>query len=435
MGGLARRVSYIKAFNHRSNFEVPTLFVDAGNLFTDEGADGTELPASVMSKNLWVVKGYGDFHHDAANLSYVDLPFLAGLLKKDGYDKRVEEYPFIEKLVSANIQPVDDKLRAPGAYVIREITLKRGAPGQKIRVGIVGFTGPKPANPVDQPGVYAGFRIDDPFESAKKVLPELKQKADFIVALAYMPQDMAQRLATENPEIDTVIGARALNSMEEPQHFNRATISYAYNQTKYLGEMRVYFKSDGSVENQLNRFVGLDSSIPDDPTALEVMAAAHTEFTNEQSKVAQTHAGAANASSLENAALSPYVGGATCAGCHVAEDEIWSKTRHAHAMATLEKKNEQFDNECVRCHVAGFQKGGFQSLITTPQFANVQCESCHGPGREHASNPGKAYGFMPTPSGCTQCHAPPNDPDFDFSVYWPKIKHGSKDPIASVSTP
>jgi hypothetical protein len=102
-------------------------------------------------------------------------------------------------------------------------------------------------------------------------------------------------------------------------------------------------------------------------------------------------------------------------------------------MATLEKKHQQFDNECVGCHVVGFQKGGFQSLITTPQLANVQCESCHGPGRQHSENPGKGYGFMPTPVGCTVCHKEPNDPDFDFAVYWPKIRHGNKDPLKAGS--
>ena len=30
--------------------------------------------------------------------------------------------------------------------------------------------------------------------------------------------------------------------MDEPQHFNRATITYAYNQTKYLGELRLYVR-------------------------------------------------------------------------------------------------------------------------------------------------------------------------------------------------
>jgi 2',3'-cyclic-nucleotide 2'-phosphodiesterase (5'-nucleotidase family) len=422
MGGLARRVSYIKAFKHRSNLEVPTLFVDAGNIFTDDRYNGVELPAEVMTKNKWVVKGYGEAHHDAANLSYPDLPYLAELFKKDGYDKRLEEYPFMQRLISANIRPVDDQHRTPLPYIIREITLKRSAPGKKIRVAIIGLTEAKPSGPNGQKqDTIAGFKIEDPFAAAKKTIAELKGKADYIAVLAYMAQDGSQRLASENPEIDTIIGARQVSSMDDPQHYNRTTIVYAFTQTKYLGELRVYVRSDGTVENEINRYVALDSSIPDDANALETVTAAHTEFTSEQSKSAGAQAATANP--LVTGPNSPYVGSQTCAPCHAEATEIWEQSRHAHAMATLERKNEQFDNECVGCHVVGFQKGGFQSLYVTPQFANVQCESCHGPGRDHVNKPGKGYGTMVTPVGCMQCHTRPNSPDFDFASYWPKIKH------------
>jgi len=90
-------------------------------------------------------------------------------------------------------------------------------------------------------------------------------------------------------------------------------------------------------------------------------------------------------------------------------------------MATLEKKNEQFDNECVRCHVVGFEKGGFQTLYTTPQFAKRPVRAVSRPGRQHAGNPRKGYGFVATPAVCTQCHKEPNDPDFNFAVYWRRL--------------
>jgi hypothetical protein len=323
--------------------------------------------------------------------------------------------------VSANIQPADDQHKAPNPYLIREITLTRGVPGKKLKVGIVGFTEGKPTGPNQREFLYAGFRIDDPFEAAKKIIPELKRKVDFIIALAYMPQDMTQRLASENPDIDTIIAARQVNNQNEVQHFNRATITYAFNQTKYLGELRVYLRGDGSIENQMNRFIGLDSDIPDDPSAVETVTAAHTEFTNTQ-KV-EMNSNPPTPSTQPIASDSPYVGASTCAACHAEQYAIWEKSGHAHAMATLENKNQQFDNECVRCHVVGFEKGGFQTLITTPQLANVQCEACHGPGRAHAAAPAKGYGFMATPVGCTQCHTQPNSPDFNFETYWPKIKH------------
>src|SRR6185436_15232866 len=137
MGGLARRVSYIKAFKARSNAEVPTLLVDAGNLFTDDRFTAGQLPPEAEIKNRWMVKGYGDYRHDAANISYADLPYLGELLKKDGYDQRVSDLPFIKKIVSANVVPLNDTLITPTPYVIREIKLKRGSAGRTVRVGIV----------------------------------------------------------------------------------------------------------------------------------------------------------------------------------------------------------------------------------------------------------------------------------------------------------
>ena len=287
MGGLARRVSYIKAFKHRSNGEVPALFVDAGNLFTDDKYS-TELPAEGLAKNKWVTKAYGDFRHDAANISYVDLPYMAELLKKDGYQQRVEEHPFIKKLISSNVRPSDDRYQAPAPYLIREVTLKRGNPSQKIKVGIIGLTGAKPSTMNSTEANRAGFVIDDPFQAAKSIIAELKPKVDFIIALAYLQQDELQRLASENPEIDTIIGASGFTTNDDPVHFNRATITKAYNQTKYMGELRYYIRGDGSLENQLNRYVALDGFIPDDPTALEMTTLAHDEFTNESNKNAKS---------------------------------------------------------------------------------------------------------------------------------------------------
>ena len=237
--------------------EVPTLFADAGNLFTDDRFAADHLPAEVIAKNQWVVKGYADFHQDVANISFNDLPYVAELLKKDGYDQRLETYPFIRKLISANVEPADDSQKAPPPYLIREVTLNRADAGKKLRVAFVGLTEAKPTGPNQNESLYAGYRIKDVFETAKRVIPEAKQKADLVVVLAYMTQDMAQRLASENPDIDTMIVARQMSQMNEPEHFGRATLAYAFNQTKYLGELRYYLRGDGSiVRAEIQQVVG-----------------------------------------------------------------------------------------------------------------------------------------------------------------------------------
>src|SRR5262249_24119303 len=188
MGGLAWRISYMKAFRQQSNKQAPMLFVDAGNLFTDDRYEAGVFPQEVLTKNRWVVKAYGEFLTDDANLAFVDLPYAAELFKKDGFDARVKELPFIKRLISANVHPQSDALVSPEPYFIREIELKRGAPGKRLRIGIVGFTQLKPGNGEQLEDSFASFQIEDPQAAAKRIIPELKQKCDMIITLVYMSQ-------------------------------------------------------------------------------------------------------------------------------------------------------------------------------------------------------------------------------------------------------
>ncbi|HYE75402.1 MAG TPA: multiheme c-type cytochrome, partial [Blastocatellia bacterium] len=74
----------------------------------------------------------------------------------------------------------------------------------------------------------------------------------------------------------------------------------------------------------------------------------------------------------------------------------------------------------------GFQKQGFVNIKATPQFANVQCESCHGPGAEHAKLPKRGeYKTPAAPQSCMVCHDRENSPDFVFEKYWPVVAHGN----------
>ncbi|HEX9844536.1 MAG TPA: cytochrome c family protein, partial [bacterium] len=130
---------------------------------------------------------------------------------------------------------------------------------------------------------------------------------------------------------------------------------------------------------------------------------------------------------------SPYAGVATCQPCHAPQQAIWAASRHSHALATLEKVGKQYDPECLACHVVGLQRGGYLSQDVTPQFANVQCESCHGPSKAHVAMPQHKTGPPPTLDGttlvrpaeqtCRTCHRGSHSPKFDFAVYWPKIAH------------
>lgn len=121
-----------------------------------------------------------------------------------------------------------------------------------------------------------------------------------------------------------------------------------------------------------------------------------------------------------------YAGAATCLQCHIDTHHIWSETRHAHAIESLQSIGQENNPNCLACHTVGYgSKFGFQDLETTPMLAGVQCENCHGPAGYHAANPADPS-VMPkkTVSAvvCGGCHTDAHHPTYDE---WAVSRHGN----------
>ena len=120
-----------------------------------------------------------------------------------------------------------------------------------------------------------------------------------------------------------------------------------------------------------------------------------------------------------------YVGWNQCSACHSDIADTWKNTRHAKAIESLKKTEQENLPACVKCHVTGYEKdGGFIDYELTPEMAGVQCEVCHGPGSDHSGNPTKDNTIKkPGAELCRECHTEGQDPGFAYDV---KIKdvHG-----------
>ncbi len=125
-----------------------------------------------------------------------------------------------------------------------------------------------------------------------------------------------------------------------------------------------------------------------------------------------------------------YVGSDACQSCHAKEFETWQASPHAHAVATLEKAGKQRNADCLACHTTAYGKpGGYPAGGTpesSPDFARVGCESCHGPGGDHVGESARRVGTILSLGDkcdscvilkvCGTCHDQANDPGFEFEV-------------------
>lgn len=121
-----------------------------------------------------------------------------------------------------------------------------------------------------------------------------------------------------------------------------------------------------------------------------------------------------------------YVGAARCSQCHSNVHNDWLGTLHSKAYETLEAIGQGANSDCIGCHTVGFgDTGGFVDRATTNSLAGVQCESCHGPGGEHAANVNDES-LRPkldiSSSVCGKCHTGDHHPNFED---WQTSKHAS----------
>lgn len=224
--------------------------------------------------NNWMLKGFSKYPFDVANLSFRDIRFSGIALAKDQYENHLKETPILSGMVSANMIPAKDldQTVAPNPYIIKEVKGPRFGNKPMIKVGFIGLTEPGP-------GGRTGFIVEDPLQKIKTILPEVRAKVDVVVVLGYFPPNIAKDLATQNPDIDIIIGGNGAVLPPTAQREGKTVIVYSMNQTKQLGELRLYFGPEGKITDYLNRYILLDTAIPSPPEIVKLVEDSKAEIT------------------------------------------------------------------------------------------------------------------------------------------------------------
>src|SRR5512145_252906 len=123
----------------------------------------------------------------------------------------------------------------------------------------------------------------------------------------------------------------------------------------------------------------------------------------------------------------------SCGNCHASTQAQWVGTAHANAWADLQNSGHA-QGFCGGCHtvndlgnVAADSQG--YNLVQDASYHDVQCESCHGAGFEHASLPDGVAGPLASigipqsaaTNGCGECHTGEHHP---YVEQWTESRHG-----------
>jgi 2',3'-cyclic-nucleotide 2'-phosphodiesterase (5'-nucleotidase family) len=419
MGGLARRVSYEKLFSDKVG-GIPALVVDSGNSFTSEVNAHGLLRPDVQAKDDWILKAYDDFKVDVINVASPDLRYVSTLLAKPEYVRRAGSQPVLKRLISANTEGESANAMSLPAFIVRDLPA-RDAGAKPVRVAFVGLTEPSETPP-------RGFRINDPIETARRVVPQARKQADVVIVLGYLKTEAASRLATQVAGIDAIIAGNSQSDgayFTPPMTAGQTLILFTSYETRMLGELRAYREASGKYSLR-TRFITLDETFPDDAAATQLITAAREaeENTRSQSKkMLENWLETSRSAKTTGGAVEVYASSRACAQCHQAQYIQWANSRHAHATDKLPPRWFEFEASCLSCHATG-QPAAASGKVELARLQSVQCEQCHGPGSGHIQKPGKGYGHISNAEGlCASCHTAAVSPKFDFQSAWAKIKH------------
>lgn len=378
----------------------------------DDRAAHGYLRSDAAAKNDWILKAYRELAVEVINLSSHDLRYFSGIAKGP------KPEPIFSHLVSANTAFDSPSAQSPRPFIIRDIPARRT--GEKtakpIRAAFIGLT---EADPPPPPGV----RFTDPAEAARQKATEAKRKADIVIVLAKVSSQEAARVARQAPNVDVIIDGNG-EPFAPPVYVGRTLIVFTPFETRMLGELRFYRNPAGQFSTW-QRFITLDEAVvPEDAAMKEFVDAANSAEiqarSNSKVLLDQWLLGGKE-QLLDKPAQSDssgYVSSAVCHKCHVAQYMKWLNGPHTRTANSFLSRGAGFEISCLVCHASGSKA----NVAERPQ--NIECEQCHGPGRDHVARPGKGYGrVVNIQNACAGCHTSETSPGFDVQAAWARIKH------------
>ncbi len=386
VGGLTRRAGYIKSIREQAK---NILVVDAGNVFSNAGLQ-EQLKADLTIESM------GAMGYDALNLGDNDFVFGADYIIKTA---RAHDVP----VVSANIVYADSQktIAAPSHIVTFD----------GLTVGVTGVAAKKYTDDIIEADntTASDLSVTDETEMLQAHVARLRAEVDVVVVAANVGLGEAKTLAKTVEGIDVIIAGHGIDEISVPLRVNGVAIVKAGYFGENIGNIRLTLDTNKKIISTDGELITLDADIEEDTDVRELFERYYKSLEGYKDELFDIP-------QQEPAEGGYYAGGGSCESCHGDYADSWRNTPHARALDSLAEVYQDYNPECVDCHVTGLgYLGGFERPDLTPELAGVQCEMCHGPGGEHVENGAKPSGAI-TFETCIKCHTETRDPAFDFET-------------------
>ncbi len=415
-GSLTRRSSFIKQL--RSTGRTLLLLDGGSTLFSVMDAPHTVQRDEAIRKAALIVEAYDHIGYRAMAVGVSDIAMgldtLKELLAKAKFDA-----------LSANFRDAATKKLI---FKPHEVYTVNG-----VRVGVIGLT-LETMGSAYLAKAAPGTELSDPIEAARESVAALRGRVDLIVALSHIKQESNYRLVRELTEIGVVVDPfieyqnhRTWIKKEEWLGVLDETLFLRSDgQGARLGVLDIWLDRPGAklrhryLKEQLEEAARSGTATPEQQAELAVYEKRNL-YTFERVSISPHHLEDPEIDRLVQAwkkGIDPsavalrgkelpmrdvFATASKCRPCHQAQFDFWADTGHAHALESLKKTGDEHRYDCVGCHALGY---GTAFLDTTRigDWANVQCESCHGANPGHLSEPEKHRYAKVAEETCLACH-------------------------------
>lgn len=278
---------------------------------------------------------------------------------------------------------------------------------------------------VELPLLEIGQTVSIP-KNLDSLMSEVQAQADIVIVSSHLQPEVNKSFAQKYPNISAIMSRET----GETERVGNVLLTYCYPHGKTLGALTLT-DTAGQTSSTVEQ-IALTEEVDDDPNVRKLLNDFYEQVASDPQLQVASHPLFAS-EVLERDSNNSYIGSEACQECHRKEFDQWSHSSHATAFNTLQIVGREYYSKCVSCHVTGFgYSSGYQ--IGDPDrkhLAEVGCETCHGPGKQHTYTPlatnirGKVEA-----STCMECHQPEHSPGFEQLVaqLMPEVDHSRTDP-------